>query len=56
MLKSEECNMNHNEVFGDALWVKANELDICPLIRTNFIVDGSVKRATLNILGFGYTM
>ena len=45
--------MNHNEVFGNAVWVKAKETDICPLIRTNFEVTGKVKRATLHILGLG---
>ena len=45
--------MNHCEVFGNAVWVKAKEADICPLIRTNFTAEGNVKRATLNILGLG---
>ena len=45
--------MKHCEVFGNAIWVKPNELDVCPVIRTNFNVEGKVKRATLNILGLG---
>ena len=45
--------MKHYEVFGDAVFVKAKELDICPVIRTNFVIRSSVKRATLNILGLG---
>ena len=45
--------MNHNEVFGSAIWVKARENDICPVIRTGFEVNEPVKRATLNILGLG---
>ena len=45
--------MDHNEVFGNSVWVKANEPDICPLIRTSFEVAERVKRATLNILGLG---
>ena len=45
--------MNHNEIFRNAVWVKAQEADICPVIRTNFNVTGKVKKATLNILGLG---
>ena len=45
--------MNHNQVFGNAIWVKARETDICPVIRTSFEVKGKVNRATLNILGLG---
>ena len=45
--------MNHSEVFNNAVWIKAKEADICPIIRTNFEVKGKVKNATLNILGLG---
>lgn len=45
--------MNHNEVFANAVWVKAKEPDICPVIRTNFEAKGNIKRATLHILGLG---
>lgn len=45
--------MNHSEVFAGAVWVKARETDICPVIRTNFEVTSRVKKATLNILGLG---
>lgn len=45
--------MNHSEVFGNSIWVKAKEADICPLIRTNFEINEDVKSATLNILGLG---
>ena len=45
--------MKHNEVFNGAVWVKAAENDICPVIRTVFTVDEKVKKATLNILGLG---
>ena len=45
--------MDHNEVFAGAIWVKAREADICPVIRTNFEVTSKVKKATLNILGLG---
>ena len=45
--------MKHSEVFGSAVWVKARELDVCPVIRTNFRVEGKVKKATLNVLGLG---
>ena len=45
--------MNHSEAFGSALWVKARELNVCPVIRTNFEVSGNVRRATLRILGLG---
>ena len=45
--------MKHNEVFGSAIWVKATENDICPVIRTSFEVNEPVKKATLNILGLG---
>ena len=45
--------MKHNEVFYGAVWVKAGENDICPVIRTVFTVDEKVKKATLNILGLG---
>ena len=45
--------MKQSDVFESAVWVKAKELDICPLIRTNFTVTGKVKKATLNILGLG---
>lgn len=45
--------MQHSEVFGNAVWVRARELDICPVIRTNFEVTGKIKKATLNILGLG---
>ncbi len=45
--------MNQNQVFRDAIWVKARENDICPIIRTSFEISEKVQRATLNILGFG---
>ncbi len=45
--------MKHNEVFSDAIWVRAREADICPVIRTNFEIKEDVKRATLRILGLG---
>ena len=45
--------MNQSEVFGTAIWVKTKELDICPVIRTNFEIDCEVKKATLKILGLG---
>ena len=45
--------MKQIEVFGNAIWVKARELDICPVIRTDFNVEGKVKSAVLNILGLG---
>ena len=45
--------MKQSEVFGNAIWVKARELDICPVIRTDFNVDSKVKKATLSILGLG---
>ena len=45
--------MKQNEVFDGAIWVQARELDVCPVIRTNFEVKGNVKKATLNILGLG---
>ena len=45
--------MKQSEVFGSAVWVKARELDICPVIRTNFEIAGKIKRATLKILGLG---
>ena len=45
--------MNHSQVFGNAIWVKARESDICPVIRTSFEVKGKVNKATLNILGLG---
>ena len=45
--------MNHSQVFGNAIWVKARESDICPVIRTSFEVKGKVSKATLNILGLG---
>ena len=45
--------MKHYEAFGEAVWVQAKELDICPLVRTNFEIEGNIKKATLNILGLG---
>ena len=45
--------MNHSQVFGNAIWVKARESDICPVIRTSFEVKGKVSKATLIILGLG---
>ncbi len=47
--------MNHNEVFGNAIWVKAVKNDnICPVIRTSFNIPSStIKSAKLRILGFG---
>ena len=47
--------MNHNEIFANAIWVKAKEADICPVIRTNFEISSKakIKKATLNILGLG---
>ena len=45
--------MKHIEIFGDAIWVKAAESDICPVIRTDFKISGAVKSATLYILGLG---
>ena len=45
--------MKHSEVFGNSIWVKAEENDICPVIRTKFNIASGVKRATLNILGLG---
>ena len=45
--------MKHCEIFGNAIWVRANETDVSPVIRTNFQVSGKVKKATLNILGLG---
>ena len=45
--------MNHSEVFGNAIWVKAKEADVCPVIRTSFEIKGKIKKATLNILGLG---
>lgn len=45
--------MNHNEIFGKSVWVKAREDDICPVIRTSFEMNERVLEATLNILGFG---
>ena len=45
--------MNHSEVFGSSVWVKAAENNICPVIRTVFDIRGRVKSAKLNILGLG---
>ena len=45
--------MKHYEVFNDAVWVRAENTDICPIIRTSFTVKANVKSATLNILGLG---
>ena len=45
--------MKQSEVFGSAVWVQARELDICPIIRTNFEVSGKINKATLKILGLG---
>ena len=45
--------MKHNEVFENAIWVTTDLGDISPVIRTNFDITAKVKRATLNILGFG---
>lgn len=45
--------MNHNDVFSKAIWVRARESEICPVIRTNFQIEGNVESATLNILGLG---
>ena len=45
--------MKQSEVFGGAIWVKPRELDVCPVIRTNFNVVGNVKKAILKILGLG---
>ena len=49
----EVCTMNHSEIFGEALWVRAEDNSICPVIRTNFEIKEKVKKATLRILGFG---
>ena len=45
--------MKHDEIFGSAIWVKAKDADICPVIRTCFEVEEAVKKATINILGLG---
>ena len=45
--------MKQNEVFDSALWVKAAESDICPVIRTVFDISGKIKSGKLNILGLG---
>ncbi len=46
--------MKHNEVFGNAIWVRAKENSICPVIRTTFNIDAEkIKKANINILGFG---
>ncbi len=46
--------MTHKDVFGSAKWIKAAENDICPVIRTNFVISADdIKSARLNILGFG---
>ena len=45
--------MNHNEIFGNAIWVKASRPDDCPVIRTNFDISKKVTKATLYILGLG---
>ena len=45
--------MKHNEVFENAIWVTTDLGDVSPVIRTNFDIYAKVKKATLNILGFG---
>ncbi len=46
--------MNHSEVFGSAVWVKAKEDGICPVIRTSFdLGDVVIEEARINILGLG---
>ncbi len=46
--------MTHQDAFGSAKWIRARENDICPVIRTNFVISADdIKSAKLNILGFG---
>lgn len=45
--------MKHQEVFGNSVWVRARESDICPLIRTSFDVPTGIKSAAITILGLG---
>ena len=50
--KKLEKNMNHKEMFGDALWIGASREDVCPVIRKSFDVTG-IRSAEIRILGFG---
>ena len=45
--------MKHDEIFGKAQWVRAEDNSICPVIRTSFDVNSNLKKATLRILGLG---
>ncbi len=46
--------MNHEQIFADALWVKAPIDGAYPVIRTSFVLpDVSIRSASINILGLG---
>ncbi len=46
--------MKHYDVFGNAVWVKANTGRVSPIIRTSFVLpEKKILSASINILGLG---
>ncbi len=45
--------MEFSEVFGCAKWIMADDSETFPVIRKNFEISGDIKRATIDIVGFG---
>lgn len=45
--------MKFSEVFGDAKWIMADSPETFPVIRKNFEISGEVKKASIDIVGFG---
>lgn len=44
--------MNCNQIFGDAVWIGAENTE-CPTLRKSFFADREIVSASLTILGFG---
>lgn len=45
--------MKHSQLFQNAVWVKARESEMCPVIRTTFHLASEAVSAKLRILGLG---
>ena len=45
--------MEFSEAFGEAKWIMATSPETFPVIRKNFEISGDVKKATIDIVGFG---
>ena len=48
--------MQYNEIFGSAIWIGTADKTMFPLFRKSFTVSGTVRSATIRIVGYGASL